>query len=153
MLDINDENNFWKCVCEIQKVFKNISSVFKSPHRSKLFFFSLSLQFLTLSALLHTSASLSACKRLHGSANYPLSMPSPLYPCYDSCPPFWVFLLPSPPSSSSIPPSLNFPLHSVRDRFCFCHNHHLICFGKYIVHIWRVLIDLYSVITPFSIVS
>lgn len=152
MLDINDENNLWKCVCEIQKVFKNISSEFKSPHRSKqvFFFFCFFLQFLTLSALLHTSASLSACKRLHGSANYPLSMPSPLYPCYDSCPP--LFLLPSPPSSSSIPPSFNFPLHSVRDRFCFCHNH-LICFRKKIIHIWRALIDLYSVITPFSIVS
>lgn len=108
--------------------------------------------FPTLSALLHTSVSLPACERISWkcklSSQYALALVAL----------FWFLCPPSSltlffPSPFLLHPAFNLPLHSVLDRFCLYHKHHLICCGKHIVHNWRALIDLYNVITPFSNVS
>lgn len=132
------------------KKFKKITRIQK-PYQSKQIVHVLFFQFLTLSALLHRSVSLSPCERLSWkcklSSQHALALAALFWFLSSSLTRFYFLLVPLLP--------LNFPLHSVLDRFCLYHKHHLICFGKYryIVHIWRALIDLYSVITPFSIVS
>lgn len=83
---------------------------------------------------------LSACPRPRSPVWIPVLLLLPL-----------LLLRPSPFTSLLIS-----PLRSAPDSFRLYRQRHLICFGKKrrcIVHIWRALIDLYSVISPFSIVS
>lgn len=104
--------------------------------------------YITFSALLHTSVSQPACETELEVQIILSACPCPWSPVLIPLSSLLFHLFPL-----LLLPPFNFPLHSVLDTFCLYHKHHLICFGKHIVHNWRALIDLYNVITPFSNVS